>query len=200
MGQVYRARDTRLDRIVAIKVLAQSIGGTPEMLQRFEREARAISTLNHPNICTLHDLGTENGAPYLVMEYVEGQTLAERLTRGPLPLEDAWRVAIQIGEALDLSSTWLPSKWKARSPIPVRTEERVSLFRPAGPLARWDASRVQHEHRRFPGGVVPALAGFNRKQATAGNRRRVLSVLVTRRALRSVLCAREVAEDGSDGR
>ena len=101
MGEVYRARDTRLDRIVAVKVLSPDLGGRPEVMQRFEREARTVSTLNHPNICTLHDVGTENGAPYLVMEYVEGETLAERLTRGPLPLADAWRVAIQIGEALD---------------------------------------------------------------------------------------------------
>jgi serine/threonine protein kinase len=101
MGEVYRARDTRLNRTVAIKVLARDLSGRPEVLQRFEREARAVSTLNHPNICTLHDIGSENGAPYLVMEYVEGETLAERLARGPLPLADAWRVAIQIGEALD---------------------------------------------------------------------------------------------------
>ena len=101
MGEVYRARDTRLDRIVALKVLAGNLAGRPDVLQRFEREARAVSTLNHPNICTLHDVGTENGAPYIVMEYVEGETLAERLSRGPLPLADALRIAIQMGEALD---------------------------------------------------------------------------------------------------
>lgn len=101
MGEVYRARDTRLHRTVAVKVLARNLTGQPEVLQRFEREARAISTLNHPNICTLHDVGAQDGTPYLVMEYVEGETLAERLTRGPLPLADAYRVAIQIGEALD---------------------------------------------------------------------------------------------------
>src|SRR5881397_1650615 len=78
MGEVYRARDTRLDRIVAIKVLAQNLSARPEVLQRFEREARAVSTLNHPHICTLHDLGTEDGAPFLVMEFVEGETLADR--------------------------------------------------------------------------------------------------------------------------
>jgi Tol biopolymer transport system component/tRNA A-37 threonylcarbamoyl transferase component Bud32 len=101
MGEVYRARDTRLDRTVAVKVLAGNLTGQPETLQRFEREARAVSTLNHPNICTLHDVGTQDGTPYLVMEYLEGETLADRLARGPLPLADAYRVAIQIGEALD---------------------------------------------------------------------------------------------------
>jgi Tol biopolymer transport system component len=101
MGEVYRARDTRIDRTVAVKVLAGNVTGRPDVLQRFEREARAVSTLNHPNICTLHDLGTHDGTPYLVMEYVEGETLAERIARGPLPLADAYRVAIQIGEALD---------------------------------------------------------------------------------------------------
>jgi serine/threonine protein kinase len=101
MGEVYRARDTRLDRTVAIKVLPQTLTDRPDVLQRFEREARAVSTLNHPNICTLHDVGTHNGTPYLVMEFVEGETLAERLTRGPLSLTDAYRIAIQTGEALD---------------------------------------------------------------------------------------------------
>ena len=90
MGEVYRARDTRLDRTVAVKVLASSLTARPDVLQRFEREARAVSTLNHPNICTLHDVGTDHGTPYLVMEYVEGETLADRLERGPLPLADAW--------------------------------------------------------------------------------------------------------------
>jgi eukaryotic-like serine/threonine-protein kinase len=101
MGEVYRARDTRLGRSVAVKVLAQEFGSRPDVLQRFEREARAVSALNHPNICTLHDVGTENGVPYLVMEYLEGETLAERLTRGALPLPDAIRIAIQIVDALD---------------------------------------------------------------------------------------------------
>jgi len=101
MGEVYRARDTRLGRTVAVKVLAQDLGARPDVLQRFEREARAVSALNHPNICTLYDVGTEGGKPYLVMEYLEGETLAERIARGPLPLRDACEIAIQIGEALD---------------------------------------------------------------------------------------------------
>ena len=87
MGEVYRAKDTRLDRTVAIKVLPQHLADTPEARQRFEREARAVSALNHPNICTLYDVGSQNGAEYLVMEYLEGETLAARLEKGALPLD-----------------------------------------------------------------------------------------------------------------
>src|SRR5215471_10522377 len=101
MGEVYRARDTRLERTVAIKVLAPNVQDRAELFQRFEREAQTISTLNHPNICTLHDIGTQEGLPYLVMEYIEGETLSKRLMRGPLPLDQMWCIAIQVGEALD---------------------------------------------------------------------------------------------------
>src|SRR5579864_4415722 len=87
MGEVYRALDTRLDRIVAVKVLASHLSSSPELKQRMEREARAISSLNHPNICTLHDIGSQGSTNYLVMEYLEGETLDERLQRGPLPLK-----------------------------------------------------------------------------------------------------------------
>ena len=101
MGEVYKARDTRLDRTVAIKVLPAHLSENEELRQRFEREARAISSLNHPNICTLHDVGRDNGIDFLVMEYLEGETLAERLKRGPLPLDEALRVARQVSRALD---------------------------------------------------------------------------------------------------
>ena len=101
MGEVFRAKDTRLDRSVAIKVLPAEFAGDPARKARFEREARTISQLNHPHICTLHDIGDENGATYLVMELVEGQTLAELLTKGPLPLGDVFRLGAQIGDALD---------------------------------------------------------------------------------------------------
>src|SRR5438445_8058719 len=87
MGEVYRARDTRLDRLVAIKVLPSHLSSDPERKQRFEREARAISALNHPNICHLYDVGNQDGIDFLVMEYIEGETLADRLIRGALPLE-----------------------------------------------------------------------------------------------------------------
>ena len=103
MGEVYRARDTRLDRTVAIKVLPAQLAGSPDLRQRLEREARAISALNHPHICVLHDLGRQDGIDYLVMEYLEGETLAERLKRGALPLEQALRHGIEIAEALSVA-------------------------------------------------------------------------------------------------
>src|SRR5215471_15754913 len=87
MGEVYRARDTRLDRIVAIKVLREHLANNPDRRARFDREARAISKLNHPNICTLFDVGHDNGVDYIVIEYLDGHTLAARLTKGALPLE-----------------------------------------------------------------------------------------------------------------
>jgi Tol biopolymer transport system component/tRNA A-37 threonylcarbamoyl transferase component Bud32 len=101
MGEVYKARDTRLDRTVAIKILPEHISAKPQARERFEREARAVSSLNHPHICTLHDIGQQDGIDYLVMEYLEGQTLADRLRKGPLPLEQVLQYAIQITEALD---------------------------------------------------------------------------------------------------
>ncbi|MGA7298846.1 MAG: serine/threonine-protein kinase, partial [Candidatus Sulfotelmatobacter sp.] len=101
MGEVYLARDTRLGRDVAVKVLPAHLSSDPELRQRMEREARAISSLNHPHICTLHDIGSQDGLDFLVMEHLEGETLAERLACGPLPLNDALKVAIQIADALD---------------------------------------------------------------------------------------------------
>ena len=101
MGEVYRARDTRLDRAVAIKVLPAHLSNDPELRLRFEREARAISSLQHPNICTLHDVGREGDTDFLVMEFLEGETLAHRLEKGPLPPEQTLRFGIQIAEALD---------------------------------------------------------------------------------------------------
>ena len=86
MGEVYKARDTRLDRTVAIKVLPEHLSQKPQLRERFEREARAVSSLNHSNICTLHDVGQQDDVDYLVMEYLEGDTLAQRLKKGPLPL------------------------------------------------------------------------------------------------------------------
>ncbi|MBK5291953.1 MAG: serine/threonine-protein kinase [Acidobacteriia bacterium] len=100
MGEVYKARDTRLDRTVAIKVLPAKFAGRDDLRLRFEREARIISSLNHPHICTLFDVGNQDGISFLVMEYLEGETLAARLKRGPLPLDEALPFAIQILEAL----------------------------------------------------------------------------------------------------
>jgi serine/threonine protein kinase/WD40 repeat protein len=100
MGEVYRARDTRLDRSVAIKILPAHLADRPEAGERFEREARTISSLNHPNICQLHDVGEQNGVRYLVMELLEGETLAEKLRRGPLPIEQVLRYAAEIATGL----------------------------------------------------------------------------------------------------
>src|SRR3984957_6949037 len=88
MGEVYRARDTGLDRTVAIKVLASHLSSSPELKQRMEREAPSISALNHPHICQLYDIGARDGSDYLVMEFLEGETLAEKLKKGALPLNE----------------------------------------------------------------------------------------------------------------
>ncbi len=101
MGEVYRARDTRLEREVAIKVLPAHLSNNPELRQRLEREAKAISSLQHPNICTLHDIGSEDGTDFLVMEYLDGETLDKRLARGPLPVAELLSVGISIADALD---------------------------------------------------------------------------------------------------
>src|SRR5271163_702016 len=101
MGEVYRAIDTRLDRTVAIKILPAHLSSNPEAKQRFEREARAISSLNHPNICTLYDVGHQDGTDYLVMEFLEGETLADRLVKGPLPPDQVLKYGIEICEGLE---------------------------------------------------------------------------------------------------
>ncbi len=101
MGEVYRAKDTRLDRTVAIKVLPEHLSASPDIKQRFEREAKVISSLSHPHICTLHDVGEHEGIDYLVMEHLEGETLAQRLSQGPLPMEEVLELGGQIADALD---------------------------------------------------------------------------------------------------
>ena len=100
MGEVYRARDTRLDRTVAIKVLASHLSSSPELKQRMEREAKAISSLNHPHICHLYDIGSQDGTDYLVMEFLEGETLAERLRKGAMPLNEIFKIGIAVADAL----------------------------------------------------------------------------------------------------
>ena len=101
MGEVYRARDTRLDRTIAIKILPAQFSSDPVHKQRFEREAKTISNLNHPHICVLYDVGHQDGIDYLVMECVEGETLAQRLEKGPMPLEQVLKYGAQIADALD---------------------------------------------------------------------------------------------------
>jgi serine/threonine protein kinase len=100
MGEVYRARDTRLDRQVAIKVLAAHLSSSPELKQRMEREARAISSLNHPHICQLYDIGSQDGTDYLVMELLDGETVAERVRKGALPLNELLKIGADVADAL----------------------------------------------------------------------------------------------------
>src|SRR5713226_5735606 len=101
MGEVYKAKDTRLDRIVAIKILPPTLTADPQFRERFDREARTISQLDHPHICALYDVGTHEGTSFLVMQYLEGETLADRLVKGALPLDQVLQIAIQIADALD---------------------------------------------------------------------------------------------------
>lgn len=103
MGEVYRAKDTRLDRSVAIKVLASHLSSSPELKQRMEREAKAISALNHPYICHLYDIGSQGGVDYLVMELLEGETLAARIATGSIPLSETLRIAAAVAEALEVA-------------------------------------------------------------------------------------------------
>jgi eukaryotic-like serine/threonine-protein kinase len=105
MGEVYRARDTRLGRDVAIKVLPSHLSSDPDLKARFEREAKAISALSHPHICHLYDIGSQDGIDYLVMELLEGESLADRLRKGPLPLKQALQIAVEIAEALEKAHT-----------------------------------------------------------------------------------------------
>jgi eukaryotic-like serine/threonine-protein kinase len=98
---VYKARDTRLNRIVAVKVLPEHIAKREDLRARFEREARAVASLNHPHICTLYDIGNKDGTAYMVMEHMEGETLAARIEKGALPLHEALTLATQIADALD---------------------------------------------------------------------------------------------------
>ena len=101
MGEVYRAKDTRLDRTVAIKILPEHLSSDPQLRERFDREAKAISSLSHPHICPLYDIGHQNGIDYLVMEYLEGQTLRQRIAAKPLKLGEILELGIQIADALD---------------------------------------------------------------------------------------------------
>ena len=101
MGEVYKSRDTRLDRTVAIKILPETFAADPQFRERFDREARAISQLDHPHVCALYDVGEQDGTAFLVMQFLEGETLADRLTKGALPIDQAIKTAIEIASALD---------------------------------------------------------------------------------------------------
>ncbi|MCH7750258.1 MAG: serine/threonine protein kinase [Acidobacteria bacterium] len=102
MGEVYKARDTRLNRTVAIKVLPDHFATDPNLKQRFEREARTVAALNHPHICTLYDIGSQDGVDFLVMEHLEGETLRDRLARGPLRVAEAMPLALTLVTTLEV--------------------------------------------------------------------------------------------------
>src|SRR5688572_15361758 len=149
MGEVYRAKDTRLDRIVAIKVLPALASGDPEFRQRFEREARAISALDHPNICALHDVGTHtDGAAYLVMQYLEGETLAARLARSGKPTSNS-TISGALPSPADPAS---PTVVSSRGPLPI---EQVLRFARDIALALAAAHHRGIVHRDLkPGNVM----------------------------------------------
>ncbi|MCH9031668.1 MAG: serine/threonine-protein kinase, partial [candidate division Zixibacteria bacterium] len=156
MGEVYKARDTRLERTVAIKILSTRIAGTPDLKQRFEREAKAISSLNHPNICTLYDIGVEDGIDYLVMEFIEGETLATRLEKGPLPAEELLRVAMQIADALD----------KAHRQGLIHRDLKpgnVMLTKDGAKLLDFGLAKIQ-----VTGGVIEGVSGVTRTTPLTG--------------------------------
>ncbi len=156
MGEVYKVKDTRLDRIVAIKVLPPRSADNPDLRQRFEREAKAISSLNHPNICTLHDIGHQNGIDYLVMEYLDGDTLAARLTKGPLATTDLFTVASQIADALD----------KAHRQGLVHRDLKpgnIMLTKSGAKLMDFGLAKLQQA-----GGMVPEAAGVTRTNPLTG--------------------------------
>jgi eukaryotic-like serine/threonine-protein kinase len=129
MGEVYRALDTRLDRTVAVKVLPAHLSSDASLKQRLEREAKAVSKLSHPHICTLHDIGHQDGIDFLVMEFLEGETLEQRLTKGPLPPEQTLRYAVQLSDAriamLNLFEGFSRSKRRACFPCHNRISVRV---------------------------------------------------------------------------
>jgi hypothetical protein len=155
MGEVYRARDTRLDRTVAIKILPAHFADDAVRRQRFEREAKVISGLNHPNICTLHDIGHQDGVDFIVMEFLEGESLAERLEKGPLQAVQVLQYGTQIASALDKAPGLTPADilalWSAdgqsvlayrRAELPCRLERvdvvtgRRTLFKEFAPADR----------------------------------------------------------------
>jgi eukaryotic-like serine/threonine-protein kinase len=156
MGEVYKARDTRLDRTVAVKVLPEAIADTADLRARFDREAKAISRLNHPNICTLYDVGHQDRIDFLVMEYLEGETLAVRLKKGAVPFEDLFTFAIQIADALE----------KAHKMGLVHRDLKpanIMLTKTGAKLLDFGLAKL-----RIPSGPVPGISGITATTPVTG--------------------------------
>ena len=158
MGEVYRERDTRLDRIVAIKVLPAHVASDPDLRQRFEREARAVSSLNHPHICALYDIGHQDGMDFLVLEYLEGETLADRLAKGPLSPEQVLRTAGEIaGARQGTPAEPHPPRLEAGQRHSHEERRQAPRFRPGqapGPLQALRIDSVSdHPHPELVGGT-----------------------------------------------
>ena len=185
MGEVYRAKDTRLERAVAIKILPEQLSKDPVRKQRFEREAKTISSLNHPNICTLRESGSQNGVDYLVMECLEGETLAKRLEEGALPLEQVLRFGTQIADALDKAHRagqpernwdrmkpsrkrqrqpdhrhhWRSAHWGGRLPVgQLRDTVKLALDSAQQTTCRERSQCARAQGRRFSDGLAPTIS------------------------------------------
>jgi serine/threonine protein kinase/tetratricopeptide (TPR) repeat protein len=181
MGEVYRARDTRLERTVAIKVLPAHLSSDPDRRERFDREARAISSLNHPHICILHDIGHQDGTSYLVMEFLEGETLADRLSKGPLPVDLVLRFAIEIADALDAAhAAGIVHRDLKPANIFVtkRGQTKVLDFGlaklaqdnpAAAPTVEGNAATLDDAHLTSPGTAVGTVAYMSPEQARGEN-------------------------------
>jgi serine/threonine protein kinase len=152
MGEVYKARDTRLNRIVAIKLLSAHLASDPMSRERFDREARSIASLNHAHICILFDVGHDAGIDFLVMEYLEGTTLAERLSRGPLPFEQVLRCSIEIADALDKAH---------RSGITHRDLKPGNIMLTKGGIKLLDFGLAKLRQEIAPGGPLSQLVTAN---------------------------------------
>ena len=133
MGEVYRARDTRLGRDVAIKVLPEALPNDAYRLRRFEQEARTIAALNHPNILGIHDIGAHDGAPFLVSEFLEGQTLRDKLVSGPMPVRRAIECALGIAQGLAAGRSVAPDPLRRTKDGPYR----AALLFTSNPQSRW---------------------------------------------------------------
>jgi serine/threonine protein kinase/tetratricopeptide (TPR) repeat protein len=166
MGRVYKAKDTRLDRLVAIKLLQEDIADRPEVQERFEREARTVASLSHPHICTLYDIGHQGKSDFLVMEYLEGETLAQRLERGPVPLEEVLRYATEIADALDKahSKGVIHRDLKPSNIMLTSTGSKLldfglaKLRRDTGPFGVFSAAPLAADSISAPGAILGTLS------------------------------------------